>query len=256
MLKLLFNYAGDQVSEITYAGTAPFYPGYDENLIVAGNRNTRLRTYGDVNPKIIAYKDTSSRSFQYLVVTRADYGITQAGQNMYSYRNPADYTALLTPITKDDLMGPYDQDYCVKAWSSGSSTQHGIEYRQVSGVEPMQINQLCVAEDFDLGIEPSFASSWDFLQESQRYFTPLKSQIRLRTEARMKMVWVGVAKSDYDALMSWPHLMRWPFFLYDENADIIPWKLEHVCCEQLNISIGNNGRRNIEMTLRRLEHYE
>jgi hypothetical protein len=271
--KLLANTVGATVDTIAITGGS-IPSGFDIDDIISGPRSTMFKTTGASNKTSPAYSD-STNSFQWThcVVARADLMARASTSQGFAIEQDtgggygAVTGASISTLTTSDLIGVdpndngYGQDVVLTPTTSPQAGVDGIrlaitESGGTTNVQK-QISKFYASNAFDFDNEPDSRPSPVFqrLAPTERAFRPLYGWITYDTEARITLTWRNLTQAKVENFKSIPELLNWPMFLYDPQAHIFEWKLEHVIIEGYSEQIRNPDAHDLSVTFRRLAHY-
>lgn len=258
-LLLLPNTVGDVATSMTNAGsgvaTASGYNNYDA---IAGPRSKRWRSAAHSDWMRLGYVVAANTTVTHCVISRADWLLTQdtmrvRGIQRNSGGTWSDFSGFdKNPIAASDLVGLYSQDY-VQEVAPSDLRGFGIECKTLGGgSEAAQISKLFYSNAHEFTSNPG-ASAWE-RTEGMTY--PMLGYFPYYTEARLTLSWNSLTRAQITAFRAIPNLLAWPLYLYDENADYWPWKLEHVLIEDYIETWTGPDLWKLDVNIRRLKHYE
>lgn len=258
-LLILPNTAGDSATSMTNAGagvaTASGYNNYD---VIAGPRSSRWRSAAHSSNMRLGYVLGADTTVTHCVIARADWLLTQDTMRLRGLQRNSGgtWSAIsgfdLNPITSSNLVGLYSQDY-VQEVSPTDLRGFGIDCVTLGGgSEAAQVSKIFYSNAVELSANPS-ASSWEQVESG---YYPMWGYFPYHTEARMQLSWHALTAAEITAFKAIPNLLSWPLYLYDEDADYWPWKLEHVIVEDYSYSSIGIGRWKLDVIFRRLKHYD
>lgn len=256
---LLPNTAGDSAASMTNAGagvaTASGYNNYD---VIAGPRSKRWRSAAHNDWMRLGYVFAANTTVTHCVITRADWLLTQDTMRVRGIQRNSGGTWSafsgfdLNPITSSNLLGLYSQDY-VQAVAPSDLRGFGIECKTLGGgSEAAQVSKIFYSNAVEFASNPT-ASGWEYTEAS---FYPMWGYFPYYTEARSSLTWMALTDAEIAAFKAIPNLLAWPMYLYDEDADYWPWKLEHVVVEDYAITGNGLNRWKLDVSFRRLKHYD
>lgn len=260
--RFLTNGAGNLASAQDNAGSGSTASGYSATAAISGPRSKVWRSTASASASGLGYQYTSDLSPDYIVIARADLLLTQntmrvKGRNRNSGGTWSDISGFdYNPLVVGDLIGPRAQDL-VKAVSVGANTRGvGFTGTPASGTEAVSVSKVYGAVSFSFtDCAPSFLPKWTDLPP-RTYSSPMLGNRPYEIERRFSLVFSGVSAADLASFKALTQLYYWPLFLYDEDAAVWSWKLEHVILEALDVLYGHKNFYNITMSFARLSHYD
>jgi hypothetical protein len=179
--------------------------------------------------------------------------VQKSSGGTWSYISGVDYN----PLSVASLLGPTSQDL-VFAITPTQLRGYGIE-ADSSGLEALQISKLIVSNAFDFGVPPDLspAPSWQPLPKgiTTQLFTPYRGYEPFEVESQISINWSSVTQAVAFGFREIIQVGRWPFYLYDEDGDVWPWKLEHVVLKDYAFSQTGDGYYDLTASFLRLKHY-
>lgn len=274
LLKLLTNDMGAAAVTLDWGNARNVIAtGYNLTDMITGPRSKKIRSAQGSGSSIgIFYPryscDPASVPVNYAVIARADYLTRRTnGCQIYftGYGATANGSYLEESVVSNatlsaGLIGPKSQDYVFKY--PAQRTRFGASVQSytstVTGVNVGQCGQIYFSTGFDFGASPDTKPEpqWDDVPDEDRLFTPLRGHFPYETEKKITLSWKNITTAKLTAFKALPHILNWPLFLYDEDADIWDWKLEHVLVESWAEQIAAPGYWDIDITFRRLAHYD
>lgn len=270
MLKILCNTSGAKARDLILTGHSAA-TGYDQADLITGPRSKRFRTDAQYAGTIGYTHDNISVTCDHLIIARADWLLTlnagpAYGTDLRGYRytglDASGASAVFTSTILDDstdLIGYRYQDY-VKEWTPASGYGWAIDAYgnpATTTTHTFQCSKLYFASAFDFGVNPKHQGiSWEYFSESKPTFArTLEGTFDYAVEARITVELPELEPSNLDSFAALPEIYRWPFFLYDSDADVIPWKLEHVILERFEQRIIADNVWGASLSFLRLKHY-
>lgn len=263
MLWILPNTAGDQATSLSMP-TVSTEGGYDSADIISGPRNYFWRSIASSAGQGIGYILPADLIVTHFVIARADWLVTQSGGNLRSTQRNSGGSlsyisgAAYTPLTAASLMGPKAQDL---AYAVAPTVYRGyyIEFDS-AGTEAMQISKFYPSVGFNFGHNPDILANPE-RQEDQHgqastLFIPQRGYFPYETDGRITLSWHPVTRAVANEFLGLPQLLNWPIFLFDDAADLWPWKLEHVIVENIVETVLGQDEVQFTVTFQRLMQYE
>lgn len=270
MLKILCNTSGAKARDFILTGHAAA-TGYDQADLITGPRSKRFRTDAQVAGTLGYTHDNISVTCDHLIIARADWLLTLNAGPAYGTRiNVNRYTgydgsggtlvgAFQTLDESTDLIGYKYQDF---VYPFTAAAGYGWSIDAYGNPAPtttheFQCSKLYFASAFDFGVNPKHQGiSWEYFSESKPTFArTLEGTFDYAVEARITIELPELEPSNLDSFAALPEIYRWPFFLYDSDADVIPWKLEHVILERFEQRIIADNVWGASLSFLRLKHY-
>ena len=258
-LKILCNHAGASASSFSLvSGTTS-----SGNLtdLINGQRGTMWRSVAASSAVSPGYLFDSDLHCTHLVAARADKMVTKAGAQIRAMQRNSGGTwsaisgTTIASLAAGNLTGYSSQDLVISLASAADFRGLALEFDS-AGTEAMMFSKLCGAVAFDFGVDIDLTGvTFSDIPESGRMFTPPRGSWEYETEKQIVMTVSAVSMAIAEQFKALPQLLHWPFFLYDENADLIPWKLEHVLMEGWSEQIREAGIHDFKLSMRRLKHY-
>lgn len=123
--------------------------------------------------------------------------------------------------------------------------------------ESMLLSKLFFCTAFSLGVEPALPLIEQEIARNadDRRVRPLRGDEYYATERTINLRFAGVTAAKVAAFEALPNLFTWPLFLWDDDASVWAHKLEHVIIVGYEKTRRANGRWDISLQCRRLEHY-
>lgn len=261
-LKFLFNAAGIAADAIGNTGSGSTATGYDTTAIMCGQRSTAWRSTS-ATANSIGYTYDDDVTISHVVVARADWLVTKAGQRVRGrQRNSggtwSDIAAFdKNPLAASDLIGPRTQDLVV-ACAPTDLRGLGLSFTPATGSEASQLSKLYGANAFSFTeAVPSFGVNWTTF-EPNTLEKSMRGTFLYDVERGFSLSFFGLSETELTSFMSTTNLYHWPFFIYDEDQEIWEWKLEHVILAGLEARMLMPSFRTYELELRllRLRHYD
>lgn len=246
------------MNELVYAATQY---GFSPNDAASGSRSKFWRSILTLGPKGLGYTFPSNQTPDHCVIARADKLLTLGTYRVTGIYSGG-YTTIsgfdINPLTSANLVGPRAQDLCV-AFTPSATTIWAVKFTQVgSDPEAAMISKLYFGVGFAFGkdIQPK-ASQIQPLPRAEKILAfPQEGDLPFEIEQRMSMVWEDVTSAKIDEFLALPQVLKWPFFIYDPNTYLFPWKLEHVILESYRMAHKNINRWDLQLNLGRLKHYD
>ena len=266
-MALLFlpNTAGDRATAQDNTGSGATATGYDVKNLIAGPRQASngWRSTASSGASGVGYQIATDTDIDHIVIARADWLLTEntmrvKGRKRDSGGTWTDISGFdKNPIVAADLIGPKAQDLVIAVDVDTSLRGVGISADPVAGTEAVQISKLygAIAFTFDPLTVPSREATWEDLPPGT-YYEPLLGSRPYEVERRFTLTFEAVTMAQIENFKAIPQLFYWPFFLYDQNADLWKWKLEHVILEGFEVSVRTNLYYDLTINFLRLRHYD
>jgi len=250
---LLTNHLGDVATTATAASFTS--TGYDAYDAISGPRSTLMRN--DIAATHTYRYAGVSQAVTHVVLARADFfknALNAASVEVqYGGSWTADSTATAGSMT---LLGPRSQDW-VKTISRTDSN-FGLQFNSNSPYNAVQYSKIYFSNGFDFGSGPEQQGYTEPIDEgSNSYVRQFFGEGFFETEAYIVLEWRNITSAKIEAFEALP--IFWPFFIYDDSADLWQHKLEHVIIAQgepyKKVRLGQD-LFSITITFRRLRHYD
>lgn len=269
MIKLLVNTVGADASTVEM-GTGTVNSDYYIEDMISGNRARMVRSNssgGAGNTVDFSYTSVTSttQEVSHLVIARADKLLTKGGVTIQPQKKSSGgtWSNIESPVslTSSDLIGrpqarrSFGQDYVQEFISS--QTQHGfrLQLETDTADEALMFSKLYFSNAFDFDTHPTIKPppKWE---SASGEIKPLRSTKLYEIEARINLTWEGVTRAKVNEFRNLPHILDWPLFLYDSNAYLFKFKVEHVVVLDWQETYIATDQWDIDITFGRLKHYE
>lgn len=259
-LKFIVNHLGNSATSVSMV-SGTLAEG-SLNDLIAGPRSSFIRSAASASAIQPGFVLGSDLVLTHLVVARADLMVTKAGAQVRAMQRSSGgvWSAIsgttIATLAAGNLTGPTSQDLVIDVTGATNYRGFGIEFDS-AGTEAMHFSKLIGGIAFDFGEPvPFMGAPTENLADDGRFVTPPRGTFMYETEREFSLTIGPVAMSVAKAFKALPLLLRWPLYLYDENADFIPWKLEHVLCLGWKEVIAEKDRHTFQISFRRLKHYQ
>lgn len=270
MIKFLTNQIGEDATTLELL-SGSINSSYDITSLIAGPRSRMFRsaqTAGAASTVNIAYSSLGSttKAADHVVICRADKLLTPGGikAEIQNKSSGGTWSSILTkdPIQSTDLIGiktgnqKYGQDF-VSEITTTEQHGYGALFTTKTAAESVQLSKLFFCSAFDFGVEPilSPVPQWDYFSEPI-FVKPKKATEEIQAHARISLNWQGVTRAKVNEFRALTQILSWPFFLYDPEQTMWPWKLENVVIEDFSETYIEASRWDVSIKFLRIAHYE
>lgn len=277
MIKFLVNSLGKDATSLVMNGGSTD-SNYDINDIISGERSEQWRDGADrtVSQTVNIEYRLSSGTFDwdYCVVARADYLAISKNPMRLLIRDTTNaggsggYGTVKTynPVLTTDLVGKkvndeHGQDLVfINSSTRTAKTGLRMQMQNTSGsdVQARQLSKVYCGESFSFGDDtnPSIGNHGvELLRGAIQEFSPLRGNQIYHTEARFNLNFKSLTRTQVDNFLALDKLLSWPMFIYDEDAEVFPDKLEHAIIETYVEKLVSPNIWDLEITFQRLKHY-
>lgn len=236
--------------------------GYYANDAIMGARSCIHKRPGTGTYDLVEYRGSAypagapNLTADFLVQVRADLqfrnSVASSAANLWRHNGTSwQLHSTATPSTSD-LTGVKSQDY-VRLFSSGTGT--GWEYQQTyASATGGAHGAVYLGQQFAFNVPPTGPVAWEELPQHTSV-TPMRATRPFEVEAMFNITWQKVTAAKVTALKSLSKIFHWPFFIYDDSADFIPWKLEHVILGGMSAQLRYVDAWEVTLSCYRLRHY-
>lgn len=284
MIKILTNgVAAEGLDEITIFKSSGNYipygiiaPEFDLDVIANGPRSSlvKLNESGRSEQRVGYFSSSQTYAIDFAAIIRADLLLTKGGMQVrFSRTNSAaidasttDIGTTLNTIDNGDLIGidkfgkGYGQDHVQEFASTGNRSGFMVKTLDDSANdESAMFSKLIMGQAFDFGTDKNPAASGSLFTDvpvGAGLAQPLHGDEPYQIEKRFQLTWNQVTSAKVEAFLALPKITEWPFLVYDADAEVFPWKLEHVILENYSATLRAPDVWTIVLNLARLRHYE
>ena len=244
---LLTNTVGRNAESIETFGSL-VEDGYKAGAIMAAPRSRLVSTGKEYDFHTVTY-NCESTTVTHCVVQGAWW--FKNGLNASTVEvvyGPALAVDSSTTIANMELVGPERQDW-VKPIAR-TANRFGVKFNH--STDSMNLyGKVLFASAFNFDSPPQQIT----VQKAEERVRPLIGHQQYQTEKAITLRFDHVTPQKMEAFKALP--LQWPFFLYDEDADIFDHKLEHVIIsEAWDATRHLGGDYTLELPVRRLKYYE
>jgi hypothetical protein len=236
--------------------------GFYANDAIIGARSCIHKRSGTGTYDLVEYRGsaypagTPNLTADFLVQVRADLqfrnSVSSSAANLWRHNGTTWVLHSTATPSTSDLTGPKSQDY-VRLFSSGTGT--GWEYQQTySAATGGAHGAIYLGRQFSFNVPPTGPVYWEEFPEPVS-LTPMRATRPFECEAKFNITWQRITAAKLTAFKALPKLYYWPFFIYDDAADFIPWKLEHVILGSWSAQLRYVDTWDLTLECYRLRHY-
>lgn len=255
-IKLLFNTIGEAATTITSSlAIRSECELYD---IIGGHRSRHVETSETSTEWNLDFTLASTKTLTHLVVSNINHFTTSLDANelevLYGASFSTSSLAVSLASLNNSLYGIKSQDTVIA--HERSSDKFRISFKNVSDSSIFRVGKVYLCEAFNFnGETPILPSNESYLPLSDENKMPaVRGQEVYKCEKTINLTYTGLTYSDIKEFESKP--LHNPFFIFDENADLIGSSLEHVICEAYTETREAHNTYILNLILHRLKHYE
>lgn len=236
--------------------------GFYANDAIMGARSSIHKRSGTGTYDLVEFRGSNypagapNLTADFLVQVRADLqfrnSVASSAANIWRHTGAGWTNHSSATPTVNDLTGVKSQDY-VRLFSSGTGT--GWEYQQTYGSNTGGAHgAVYLGRQFSFNNPPTGPVVWEEFTEPSTANT-MRGTRPFEVEAQITMTWAKVTAAKFTAFKALPKIYYWPFFVYDDQGDFIPWKLEHVILAGWTAQLVYVDTWDLTLNLLRLRHY-
>lgn len=273
---LLSNTIGDAATSVTIEqlGDGSFANRseieYDYTNMITGGRNSFARFLTTENDGTSTIKYNAIGGVTHVVIARADLIALSSTPLDLAFEDEdgviSDFA--VSPLTSSNLIGidpfkvGHGQDWVDKVSSARDVDEWiRIEFEKNNDADDnsqVQLSKLYFSNAFDFGLNPVInpAPQFQDLAEGEKFGRAIKGFEPVPVEKRITLTWEHLSKATVESFRAVPRIFEWPIFIYDEDAELFPWKLEHVIITGVRETHLNVDTITLEVDFMRLKHYQ
>ncbi|WZO97257.1 hypothetical protein EP7_004281 [Isosphaeraceae bacterium EP7] len=260
-LTFLVNHAGVAADSIEVpTGATSAEEGFASKHIMTGPRSTGWRSTSGGSAGI-GYAYDEDVAITHVVVARADWLLTKATQQVLGRQRDSSgaWSSIAgfnkNPLVRADLIGPRQQDLVVEC-SPADLRGIGILTGALTGSEATQVSKIYGSHGFSFSdADPSLGVATSTFEPGVRRKV-MHGSMEYEVEKQFGLRFEGVAHAELVSFRAVANLFYWPFFLYDAEQAIWPWKLEHVILGGFSATPYVEGYWTLELSFFRLRHWD